>query len=1191
MGDEHLDTIPATESDEFIKSCVETLIPNLSESKGKNGCDVPACFTTFSNILFDAEYESDFSDYQSCSDEDFLEEIFLNPLFEEEIISTKIDPHHFDAESDLIESLLNRDSSIISSSSKIDSLLDEFTDELTLLKSIPPGIDGTDCHPENEIRFTERLLYDNSSPHSPKEFVYENSDADIESFSPSPIPNKDSDSFMEEIDLFLTLDGPMSPGIKEDDDDSKRDILILEELPSNYSLSLSINESFHFDIPAFSHPPVPMPRLMITLASNQEKSPDILSHRGLEIYQKGLRSVSNRGLKRILERAIGENRASWSDKLDDALWGFRIAYKTPIGCTPYKLVYGKACHLPIELEHKAYWALKQANFDLTVADDHQKDCLDCEVSRALSFCLSFTRASHPQLHFGNPKLCNAFKKMMHEKFQMSSMGELTFFLDVKNASTLMETQKPLLKGEDGEEVDVHMYRLMIGSLMYLTSLRLDIMFAATIKAKTINGEVQLQALVDGKKVIITESTIRRDLQLEDVEGVDYLPNAVIFKQLTLMGKPRRKVTEVPRPSDPLEHVADEAVNEEMDDILERVATTTTSSDAEQDRVNTPRSGEDSLKLNELMELCTKLQQRALDLETTKTTQALEIDSLKMRVKKLERRKRSRTPGLKRLYKVRLSTRVESFEDEHLGEEDASKLGRIADIDANKDIYLVNVHNDEQMFDANPDLHGEEVFVVKQDKNVVEKEVDAAQVQAKAKGIVFHEPKESTTIAAAIPKPKSQDKDYQLAERLQAEEQQELNDKEKANLFMQFLEKMRKFFAAKRAKEKRNRPPTRSDENSFAYDLTPNFVNDSPNVFNPPPQRSMDSYEFCGNDAHFSHDCPPQDAFGNKQYKPEDVQELIRRLFNDVQNIHEELAKYINNPSWNRLAFHNYDYDDEEDYTIVITPVLLTQELVDYLIMEDEHLDTISAIKSDEVIKSTVKDLVQFPSESEGIPDDMCDVPFCDNSLPLDISKDQFEEFFDSNDDSTSIDSTSIDDDYFSIDDIDYVEASPLDSKLVSLEEVEDDILREKLSKINLLIAKIESLNDNPTFDRVFKTPSLFSIPIEDSDTFSEKSDTTPSYSDNSLPEFETFSDHAEETSSGSTTTHDDNSLPKYDSFLFEIEPDQGELTSVVIEDIFGEPRVHVPNVLPTHSTLMLDLDFIPFDKNSGSTTIHADISL
>nr|GEV26590.1 DNA-directed DNA polymerase [Tanacetum cinerariifolium] len=64
--------------------------------------------------------------------------------------------------------------------------------------------------------------------------------------------------------------------------------------------------------------------------------------------------VSNRGLKRILERTVGENRASWSNKLGDALWAFRTAFKTPIGCTPYKLIYGKACHLPIELEHKAY---------------------------------------------------------------------------------------------------------------------------------------------------------------------------------------------------------------------------------------------------------------------------------------------------------------------------------------------------------------------------------------------------------------------------------------------------------------------------------------------------------------------------------------------------------------------------------------------------------------------------------------------------------------------------------------------------------------------------------------------------------------------------------------------------------------------------------------------------------------------
>nr|GFB13912.1 hypothetical protein [Tanacetum cinerariifolium] len=194
MGDEHLDTILATESDEFIKSSVENLITNPSESEGKNECDVPAGFTTFSNVLFDAEYDFDSSDDQSLSDEDLSKKIYSNPLFDEEIIPMKIDPHSFNAESDLIESMPNHDSSIIISS-KIDSLFDEFAGELTLLKSIPPGIDETDCHPEEDTHFTKRLLYDNSSPHPPEEFY---SDAEIESFSPSPIPVEDSDSFMEE---------------------------------------------------------------------------------------------------------------------------------------------------------------------------------------------------------------------------------------------------------------------------------------------------------------------------------------------------------------------------------------------------------------------------------------------------------------------------------------------------------------------------------------------------------------------------------------------------------------------------------------------------------------------------------------------------------------------------------------------------------------------------------------------------------------------------------------------------------------------------------------------------------------------------------------------------------------------------------------------------------------------------------
>nr|GEW67958.1 hypothetical protein [Tanacetum cinerariifolium] len=273
IGDEHLNTIWAMESDEFIKSSVENLVPNPSESEGENGCDVPASFTTFSNVLFDVDYEFDSVDDQSLSDEDISEKIFSNPLFNEEIIPMKIDQHQFNAESDLIESLRIHDSSIIPSS-KIDSFLDEFADELTHLQSIPPGIDKTDCYPEEDIRLIERLLYDNSSPRPPEEFVSENSKADIESFSPSPIPVEDSDSRMEEINSFLTPDNPMPPSIEDDDDDSERDILI-------YGNTGILNIKMMGDD---SEQKVPIPGLMITLVSNQEKSPDLLSHRSLENF-------------------------------------------------------------------------------------------------------------------------------------------------------------------------------------------------------------------------------------------------------------------------------------------------------------------------------------------------------------------------------------------------------------------------------------------------------------------------------------------------------------------------------------------------------------------------------------------------------------------------------------------------------------------------------------------------------------------------------------------------------------------------------------------------------------------------------------------------------------------------------------------------------------------------------------------
>nr|GEZ28439.1 hypothetical protein [Tanacetum cinerariifolium] len=370
MGDEHLDTIPATESDEFIKSGVENLIPIPSESEGipDHTCDVPSHdnsppldvstdqiedfsesneefssidddsfssddidyveasppdselgdmllleaflnddhssdfktkssstflnslleetnnfdnslpeFTTFSNDLFDAKYESDSSDDQSCSDEDDLEKIVSKPLSKEEIIPMK--------------SLRIHDSSL-PISSKIDSLLDEFAGELTLLKSILPGIDETDCDFKEDIRLIEKLLYDNFSSRPPEEFVSANSDAQIKSFSPSPILVKDSDFLMEEIDLFCTPDYPMPPGIEDKDYDSEMDILILKDLPSNNTLSFAEKESFYIDIPLFSRPSAKPPdgdtgilnikmmgdvsdqkdfmhKLMLTLASHQ----------------------------------------------------------------------------------------------------------------------------------------------------------------------------------------------------------------------------------------------------------------------------------------------------------------------------------------------------------------------------------------------------------------------------------------------------------------------------------------------------------------------------------------------------------------------------------------------------------------------------------------------------------------------------------------------------------------------------------------------------------------------------------------------------------------------------------------------------------------------------------------------------------------------------------------------------------
>ncbi|GJZ65088.1 hypothetical protein Tco_0621784 [Tanacetum coccineum] len=444
-------------------------------------------------------------------------------------------------------------------------------------------------------------------------------------------------------------------------------------------------------------------------------------------------------------------------------------------------------------------------------------------------------------------------------------------------------------------------------------------------------------------------------------------------------------------------------------------------------------------------------------------------------------------------------------------------------------------------------------------------------------------------------------------------------------------------------------------NSFTYDSTPNSVNDSPNVFNPPPQPQYVPYscELCGNDAHHGYDCPPQvpfvynqdpcfnqnfdyfpqtslsfpqqypccedcggphetfqcqpmnyyepnpcydsNYFSFDQFQPSQYtvnhpifnaqNELLNsqnKIMEQMTSICDMVGQYMQKKEEDKRTAQDqaakdrywkipicYDDDDDEESSIplkdiiisglppcvAITPVLSTEEPVDSLIMEDEHLDTILATKSDEVIKSSVENLVQIPSKSEGIPDKMCDVPFRDNSPPLDISKDQFEGFSDSNDDSTSID-----DDSFSIDDIDYVEASPPDSELVSLEEVkdfhtedgeiEDDILREKLSKIHLLIAKIEAINSNLPLssDFVTKSPSTFpnsfleetntfdnSIPESETSCFNleeKSSGSTTTRSDYSLSDYEAFYDHIEEKSSGITTTHAD--FSQYDSSIFDL---------------------------------------------------------
>nr|GFA88938.1 reverse transcriptase domain-containing protein [Tanacetum cinerariifolium] len=152
--------------------------------------------------------------------------------------------------------------------------------------------------------------------------------------------------------------------------------------------------------------------------------------------------VTNCGLKRILERTVGENHASWSDKLKDALWAFQTAFKTSVGCTPYRLVYGKACHFPLELEHKAYWALKHANFDLKTAGDHRKLQLNelnelrdqAYENSLISFTMTRSKTAFSMLVI---KCCSLipdlrFFRIIPRRLKTSCVGYCTGFQDLQN---------------------------------------------------------------------------------------------------------------------------------------------------------------------------------------------------------------------------------------------------------------------------------------------------------------------------------------------------------------------------------------------------------------------------------------------------------------------------------------------------------------------------------------------------------------------------------------------------------------------------------------------------------------------------------------------------------------------------------------------------------------------------------------
>nr|GEY48031.1 hypothetical protein [Tanacetum cinerariifolium] len=314
---------------------------------------------------------------------------------------------------------------------------------------------------------------------------------------------------------------------------------------------------------------------------------------------------------------------------------------------------------------------------------------------------------------------------------------------------------------------------------------------------------------------------------------------------------------------------------------------------------------------------------------------------------------------------------------------------------------------------------------------------------------------------------------------------------------------------------------------------------------------------------------------NLEYHDEIKIAKLKENFNGMSIEIKKKEKLLQQEQWDYLSTHPskrltsfcYD-DDDEDYTSAITPnepVLSTEEPDNSLSMGDEHLDTISATESDEFINSGVENLIPILSESEDIPEHMCDVPSHDNSPPLDVLKDQIEDFFDSE-----------------VMEIVILEVGGIDDDI--LLTIKDDILREKLLNVNLLIDKIEALNVIPLYPLIISSGS------------------TTTHSDISLPEYEAFhDDHVKEISSGSPTTHSDSFLyasfifdfsinpfppadisdfyeftdelilfispPEYDCFLFKVELNSGDFIKDVLEDISPIKEPQVLNALPTHPTL------------------------